>query len=298
MPIDHDREPVDLNNIDYDDVLHLYRGWRRAETALKERTAECEALKARTDRFEDSHERFRSQIQALESVKDLTISLQSQLNLLQSENAHVTAENRRMTEILTKMDSELAEARSQTYKEQLEAARTEFEYQKQKYNEMLLSHKALETMLANEAAARQSAEGRLASLDEVVNTLRTENRCAWRGELCTTTAFPCLYDDRIDRFSVLRDVFRRTVVAPPSLLSPRPVPPHPALPASPHTSLAPSFPPRGQRVAFEVGRDQRARQPVRPRARPRVRATGPPGTRARASERGAGTDADGGGRGD
>ena len=175
MPFDDENSPIDLENIDYDDVLHLYRGWRRAETALKERTLECEALKSRTEKFEDNHERFRNQIQALESVKDLTINLQSQLNMVQSENVYLTNENRRYIEIQQKLDRDMKEEKSHNYRQQLEDARKEVDFHKQKYQEMLLSHKALETMVANESAARQSAENRLSSLDEVTEALRAEN---------------------------------------------------------------------------------------------------------------------------
>ena len=175
MPFDPENSPIDLENIDYDDVLHLYRGWRRAETALKERTLECETLKSRTEKFEDNHERFRNQIQALESVKDLTINLQSQLNMVQSENVYLTNENRRYIEIQQKLDRDMKEEKSHNYKQQLEDARKEMDFHKQKYQEMVLSHKALETMVANESSARQSAESRLSSLDEVTESLRAEN---------------------------------------------------------------------------------------------------------------------------
>ena len=165
--LDPDNSPIDLENIDYDDVLHLYRGWRRAETLLKEKTIECDSLRSRTEKFEDNHERFRNQIQALESVKDLTINLQSQLNVTQSENLYLSAENRRLIETQSKMDRDMKELMNNNYKQQLEDSRAEFEFHRQKYHEISMSHKALETMVANEAAARQSAENRLSSLDEV-----------------------------------------------------------------------------------------------------------------------------------
>jgi len=28
-------EKLNLSNVDYDDVLHLYRGWRKSENALR-----------------------------------------------------------------------------------------------------------------------------------------------------------------------------------------------------------------------------------------------------------------------
>ena len=61
----------DLHNVDYEDVLHLYRGWRKAEGALKEKNKELNALKIRVKQLQESHIKFRGQIQALESVKEL-----------------------------------------------------------------------------------------------------------------------------------------------------------------------------------------------------------------------------------
>ena len=57
----------DLTNVDYEDVLHLYRGWRKSEGALKDKTKELNALKIRVKQLQESHIKFRGQIQALES---------------------------------------------------------------------------------------------------------------------------------------------------------------------------------------------------------------------------------------
>ena len=48
----------DLHNVDYEDVLHLYRGWRKAEGALKEKNKELNALKIRVKQLQESHIKF------------------------------------------------------------------------------------------------------------------------------------------------------------------------------------------------------------------------------------------------
>ena len=45
MPTGEETLPSHLQNVDYDDVLHLYRGWRRSERALEERNREFALLK-------------------------------------------------------------------------------------------------------------------------------------------------------------------------------------------------------------------------------------------------------------
>ena len=80
------KSSIDLLNVDYDDVLHLYRGWRRSEGMLRDKNRELNAFRARVKSLQDSHNKFRGQIQALENVKELTISLQSQLSIMEEEN--------------------------------------------------------------------------------------------------------------------------------------------------------------------------------------------------------------------
>ena len=64
---------IEPMNVDYDDVLHLYRGWRKSENLLKEKNKELNQLKGRVQQLVNSHMKFRTQIQGLENVKELTI---------------------------------------------------------------------------------------------------------------------------------------------------------------------------------------------------------------------------------
>lgn len=64
---------IEPMNVDYDDVLHLYRGWRKSENLLKEKNKELNQLKGRVQQLMNSHIKFRTQIQGLENVKELTI---------------------------------------------------------------------------------------------------------------------------------------------------------------------------------------------------------------------------------
>jgi DNA repair exonuclease SbcCD ATPase subunit len=103
-----DTEP-DLTNVDYEDVLHLYRGWRKSEGALKEKTKELNALKIRVKQLQDSHVKFRAQIQSLESAKELTISLQTELSTIKQENLTLLNDNKELKELNTHAESILKE---------------------------------------------------------------------------------------------------------------------------------------------------------------------------------------------
>ena len=103
----------DLHNVDYEDVLHLYRGWRKAEGALKEKNKELNALKIRVKQLQESHIKFRGQIQALESVKELTVSLQAQLSTTQQENISLVNDNKELKSLNMQAEDMLRERANQ-----------------------------------------------------------------------------------------------------------------------------------------------------------------------------------------
>jgi hypothetical protein len=53
------KSEADLLNLDYDDVLQLYRGWRKCESALKEKIDELATLRNRNLQLQDSHGKFK-----------------------------------------------------------------------------------------------------------------------------------------------------------------------------------------------------------------------------------------------
>jgi len=176
----------DLTNVDYEDVLHLYRGWRKSEGALKEKTKELNALKIRVKQLQESHIKFRGQIQALESVKELTISLQTQLTTVQQENVTLVSENKELQEVNATAEDMLKQRQTRET-EQTRAFRDvqlEFAMLRGRYEEMAISQRELETMTANEQAMRMAAEARLGNSEESISTLREENKVRIRICAC------------------------------------------------------------------------------------------------------------------
>ena len=170
--------PIDILNVDYDDVLHLYRGWRRSEDTLKEKDKELQVLRARVQYLEDNHIKFRAQVQALESVRELTISLQSQLSVMQQENFQLTMENKELTASNERAQEKIQEQtqsidvlsqKLREYQENLEAVTTDFQ-------QLSASSKLNETTIMNEQARRTSADIRLKVAEETTEELRKENK--------------------------------------------------------------------------------------------------------------------------
>lgn len=172
-----DLTAIDLENIEYGDVLQLHWGWRRAETALKEVTDELNALRANHAHLQETHQRFKDQIRSLESVKDFTISLQSQLNLSREEIVHLAQGNAQIAEDNSSLERRLkvVEESEKLSQSLLREARIESENVLARYHEVAASHKELEYMLSNEIAIKSSLESHLISSNDIVDALRSEN---------------------------------------------------------------------------------------------------------------------------
>lgn len=171
-------ESVDLANVDYDDILHLYRGWKKSEGALKEKNKELHNLKERVKQLQDSHAKFRGQIQALESVKELTLSLQSQVSILQQENAQLNQENKDLSDLNAQAEELLKERLEEETKQSklLRDIQLEFERMRGRYEETMRHQKNLEIQGSDEQALRMSCESKLTATEKILEACQAENR--------------------------------------------------------------------------------------------------------------------------
>jgi hypothetical protein len=171
------RESIDLMNVDYEDVLHLYRGWRKSENLLKDKDKELASLKQRIKMLEDKHSQFRNQIQALESVKELTINLQAELSNVQHENKLLVHENRELAELNLHAE-ELLKEKERNENDQaklLKNVQIEFATLKGRYEETMKIQRELEKIANDEQAVRLSLEQRLRQSDNSIEGLKEEN---------------------------------------------------------------------------------------------------------------------------
>ncbi len=152
-----------MMNIDYDDVLHLYRGWRKSETALKDKNKELEILKDSVKHLQESHSKFRGQITALESVKELTINLQNQLAVMEQENKQLLAENRELAELNLQAEDLLREKTNAERKqaELLRDVQLDVANLQGRYDEAARIQVQMEAVAAEEQALRLGMETRM-----------------------------------------------------------------------------------------------------------------------------------------
>eukprot|EP01042_Synura_sphagnicola_P005522 gene5522-7045_t len=172
------KESLDLTNVDYEHVLHLYRGWRKSEATLRDKDKELITTKEKFRQMQEDLGKFRNKLQALESFKELTITLQNQLSQVQQENQRLVAENDELAklnlnaeELLRKKDKDIIDqARA------LKDVQLEFATLKGRYEESMKAHRELERLAAEEQALRMSTESRLNNADQSMEEVREENR--------------------------------------------------------------------------------------------------------------------------
>jgi chromosome segregation ATPase len=173
-----DKDSIDLMNVDYEDVLQLYKGLRKSETVLKDKNRELAAMKLRVQQLQESHSKFRGQIQALESVKELTVTLQSQLSMMQHELKRLETDNNELTEMnnqaemIIKEKTEVEERQNRMLAE----LQIDFSNLKDRYEEKLKFQKELEKLIYDEQSLRRAAEVRASTNEETRDDLREENR--------------------------------------------------------------------------------------------------------------------------
>jgi len=172
------KDSIDLMNVEYEDVLHLYRGWRKSESALKDKNKELAALKSRIAQLQDAHVKFRGQIQSLDSVKDLTVTLQNQLSIMQQENKQLASENKELAQLNLQADQLLKEKErdEEMQTKMLRDVQMDFATLRGRYEETTKAQRELEKLAADEQALRIATEARFNSIEDTVRTLREENR--------------------------------------------------------------------------------------------------------------------------
>lgn len=172
------KESLDLMNVDYEDVIQIYKAMRKSENAGKDKDRELAALKNRINQLQDSHNRFRGQIQALESVKELTVSLQTQVTSLQQENKQLLSENRELASLNLRAEELLREKEDDEkgQAKMLKNVQIEFATLTGRYEETIKAQRDLERMANAERSARMALDSRLVASDRSVSDLNEENK--------------------------------------------------------------------------------------------------------------------------
>jgi len=175
MELDLDKTAtIDILNISHDDVLQLYRGWRRSESQLKDKNKELTTLRKRIEQLQEAHVKFSGQIQALKSVKELTVNLQTQLSALQQENLQLNSENTELKTHVSTMESHVSETVEKSHSTVRET-QIDQAILRGRCQELVNATKHQEIKLEDEQAQRLATEKRLETAEALCEDLRQEN---------------------------------------------------------------------------------------------------------------------------
>ena len=190
MSEDNETINIDFDEVNYDDVLHLYRGWRRSESDLKHKCVQYDVLQEKTQQLQESLGKFRAQILSLESVKDFAIKLQSELNVVHQENKILLKQNNQLASLNVRVEAALVSCESSNKADVTARVDSEAELSnlRKDYEMALAAQKSLERELLIERKSRLSAESSAISNDKLILCLKTEIRdLTSRSEMNATT---------------------------------------------------------------------------------------------------------------
>ena len=175
--MDLDLTHIDMEDIGYDDVLQMHRGWRRSETELQSTLYELNTLKIKFQQMQDSHARFLHQIESLESIRDFNTSLQDQMERIEREKLELHEVNVQLIHSKSTADLLLNDLEGSAARRdrQTREARLENDITREQYREVAESHRELEIMISNELKCRKTSEARLVECDKLIDSLRLEN---------------------------------------------------------------------------------------------------------------------------
>eukprot|EP01038_Epipyxis_sp_PR26KG_P004052 gene4052-5794_t len=173
-----EKESIDLMNVDYEDVLHLYKGWKKSEGTVLEKNKEIMGLKSKVKALQEATLKYRNQLNALELLKESIVSLEKNLVISQQENKHLIQENKELAALNNEAEQILHEKvqHEKTQQNKYKEIQLELATLKGRYEESTKLQKEYENLASEEQMTRMSTETRLKNSEEMIISLRNENR--------------------------------------------------------------------------------------------------------------------------
>jgi DNA repair exonuclease SbcCD ATPase subunit len=166
----------DIFKMDHNELLKMYRNWKKSESVIKFKNDEIKMLKNNSKYFEDSNIKLRGQVQALESVRDLVSTFQIQLSSLREENLQLKKENSELMELNQQVEftlnQRLVDENHQI--QQLTLVHENFKTLAEKYEKLEKSTKENSSNNVQEKVHNQSLETEIILLQTKLNQSKKE----------------------------------------------------------------------------------------------------------------------------
>ena len=168
---------LDLLNIEYDDILHLYRGFRKTEGLLSDKSKEYESLAKQYETLQQNFDHCQDKLKSLESLRDNTHQLESQVLQLHQQNEQLVFENNELAQISIQAEEIVREKISMEEKHvrEIEEMRCTISELQNKYDELCKSKYSVDQALEEVLHDKESMTQQLHEAEDLSEMLKEEN---------------------------------------------------------------------------------------------------------------------------
>lgn len=168
---------LDLLNIEYDDILHLYRGFRKTEGLLSDKSKEYDRMAKQYELLQQNFNNCQDKLKSLESLRDNTHHLEQQVFQLNQQNEQLVHENNELTQISIQAEEILREnvTQEEQYTKDVKEMKESIIDLQNRYDDLSKSKYSVEQALQQLLEEKQSMEYRLHEVEDLNDTLKEEN---------------------------------------------------------------------------------------------------------------------------
>ena len=168
---------LDLLNIEYDDILHLYRGFRKTEGLLSDKSKEYDRMAKQYELLQQNFNNCQDKLKSLESLRDNTHHLEQQVFQLNQQNEQLVHENNELTQISIQAEEILREnvTQEEQYTKDVKEMKESIIDLQNRYDDLSKSKYSVEQALQQLMEEKQSMEYRLHEVEDLNDTLKEEN---------------------------------------------------------------------------------------------------------------------------
>ena len=168
---------LDLLNIEYDDILHLYRGFRKTEGLLSDKSKEYESLAKQYETLQQNFNNCQDKLKSLETLRDNTHQLETQILQLHQQNEQLVHENNELAQISIQAEEIVREKISleEQYVKEIGEMKETIAVLQNKYDELCKSKYVVDQSLQDILQDKEAMTHQMHEVEDLNEVLKEEN---------------------------------------------------------------------------------------------------------------------------
>ena len=164
-------------NVDLEEVLKIYRQWKKSEGIIRDKNKEINMLRHRLKEYDETNVQYRGQMQVIQSVKGLAVSYDDQLQSLKDKYSKLENDNRQLLEMNQLMERAINEKINDEsiQFEKISVVLKEFKLLSEKYTKLQQKTSENDNIVATAVSAKKSFESQIIMLENKISVLNDEN---------------------------------------------------------------------------------------------------------------------------